>query len=347
MAGGVSTEPETERSQDLPSAATVQPRQARPVVVRFLLALVRRWSPLLLLIVLIVVFSFATPNFMTVTNWQTILVTQAVVACIALGSLFPLVIGEFDLSLGAMLGLVAMVGAFVGGKGHGALVDVVVMLGVGILVGFVNGFLTVVLKVSSFVATLAVSIVIGGITLGVSGGQVLFIGIPKFVVDLGQQRAGGVALCVWITLGIAAVMMFVLTQTPTGRRLYAIGANQRVAYLAGVRTQQLRLLAFVGAGLLVAVGAIFELGQAGGANPSTGPDLLLPAYAAAFLGAVSYKIGFYNVPGTLIAIVLLAVGFNGLSLLGVPSWVQPVFNGCVLLIAVLSARAESKRVTVS
>ena len=100
------------------------------------------------------------------------------------------------------------------------------------------------------------------------------------------------------------------------------------------------------AGAFIGVAAIFELGQAGAANPGFGPDLLLPAYAAAFLGVTTYRPGYYNVPGTLVAILLLAVGFNGLSLMGVPFWVQPIFNGSVLLVAVLSARAEARHVRV-
>jgi ribose transport system permease protein len=107
-----------------------------------------------------------------------------------------------------------------------------------------------------------------------------------------------------------------------------------------------KLLAFAGAGLLVGIAAVFQLGQAGAASPGYGPELLLPAYAACFLGVSTYHPGYYNVPGALIAILLLGVGFNGLSIMGVPFWVQPVFNGAVLLVAVLTARAEARRVKV-
>jgi ribose transport system permease protein len=104
------------------------------------------------------------------------------------------------------------------------------------------------------------------------------------------------------------------------------------------------MTAFAAAGLIVGIAANFALAQAGSANPGYGPELLLPAYAAAFLGVATYRPGYYNVLGALVAIILLAIGFNGLSLLGVPFWVQPIFNGSVLIIAVLVARQETRQV---
>jgi ribose transport system permease protein len=117
--------------------------------------------------------------------------------------------------------------------------------------------------------------------------------------------------------------------------------------LAGIPTKRLRVLSFVIAGLLVGAAAIFELGSSGAANPTFGPEVLLPGYAAVFLGVTTYKPGYYNFVGTIVAIVVLAVGFNGLSLLGVPFWAQPLFNGGVLLVAVLLARSEARHVKVS
>jgi ribose transport system permease protein len=152
----------------------------------------------------------------------------------------------------------------------------------------------------------------------------------------------GLGVSVWLTVVLALIMFFVLEHTPFGRRLYAIGGSERVAFLAGVPTERMKITAFAVAGLLVGVGSIFALGQTGAGNPSFGPELLLPAYAAAFLSVTTYRPGYYNVPGIVVAIILLAVGFNGLSLLGAPFWAQPIFNGAVLLLAVVTARAESR-----
>jgi len=138
----------------------------------------------------------------------------------------------------------------------------------------------------------------------------------------------------------------VLEHTPLGRAWYAIGGSERVAYMAGLRTRILKVAAFATGGLAVAIGAIFALGQQGSANPGFGPDLLLPAYAAAFLGVTTWRAGFYNVIGSVVAIVVVAAGFNGLSILGVPFWVEPIFDGGVLILAVLVARREARQVKV-
>lgn len=318
------------------------PRRARGIAATIL----NRYATVLLLMALIVVFSLTTDKFLTARNWQSLLVEQAVVACVTLAAILPLVAGEFDLSLGYLIGVLAMLGAYLAGHAAGGALVVLAMLGGGVLMGIVNGVLTVKFKISSFIATLGVGILLSGVTLGLSGGQVLFSGIPTGIADLGKGRFLSIGTTVWLALILAAILLYVLEHTPTGRQLYAIGGSERVAFLAGIRTGLLKILAFAAAGLLVGVGAIFELGQSGAANPSFGPELLLPAYAAAFLGVTTYRPGYYNVPGAVVAILLLAVGFNGLNLLGAPFWVQPIFNGGVLLIAVISARSEARHVKV-
>jgi ribose transport system permease protein len=319
---------------------------ARDRARRGLKTVLTSYASVLLLIALIVAFWIATPNFMTVRNWQSLLVVQAVTGTMALASLMPLVVGEFDLSLGNLIGFLAMIGAYLAGKGEGATVVILAMVVAGLAVGILNGILTVTFKISSFIATLGVGIVLSGVTLGLSSGQVLFSGIPGILTTIGQTHVLGLAIAVWLTLALGIVLFYVLEHTPLGRWWYATGGSERVAFLAGVRTGLLKIVAFCGAGLFVAVAAMFELGQAGAANPGFGPELLLPAYAAAFLGVTTFRPGYYNVVGTFVAILLLAVGFNGLSLLGVPFWVQPIFNGAVLLLAVMSARAEARHVRV-
>jgi len=303
-----------------------------------------RYASVLLLLVLIIAFSLLSPQFLTNRNWQNLLVVQSVVTCMCFAATMPLVVGEFDLSLGSMIGFLAMLGAFLGGQKMTAETVIPIMLLAGVVVGIINGLLTVKLHISSFIATLGTGILLSGVTLGISNGQVLFTGIPKLILTIGQGHVFGLGISVWLTLVLAVIMFFLLEHTPLGRRLYAIGGSERVAFLAGVPTGKLKIVAFAGAGLLVGIGAVFALGQTGAGNASFGPELLLPAYAAAFLSVTTYRPGYYNVPGIVVAIVLLAVGFNGLNLLGAPFWAQPIFNGAVLLIAVVTARAESRHI---
>jgi ribose transport system permease protein len=303
-----------------------------------------KYATAFLLVLLIAVFSLVSDQFLTPTNWQNLLVVQAVVSCTAFAAILSLVVGEFDLSLGNMLGFLTMLGAFLGGQGYDARVVIPAMLIGGALTGLINGLLTVRFQISSFIATLGTGILLSGLTMGLSGGQVLFNGIPQSILSIGQGHFLGLGISVWLTAAIALILLYVLEQTPFGRKLYAIGGSERVAFLAGIRTGMLKIVAFALAGVLIGVGSIFALGQNGAASAGFGPELLLPAYAAAFLGVTSYRPGYYNIPGAVIAILLMAVGFNGLNLLGAPFWVQPIFNGGVLIIAVISARAEARHV---
>lgn len=309
----------------------------------------QRMSQVTLFLVLgliIVAFWAATPRFLTVQNWQNLALTQAVDVMMTLSVVLPLAVGEFDLSVGYLVGFVVMLGAFLGEHGVGAAGVIVAMLVAGVLVGIANGILTVYFHISSFIVTLGVGIVLSGITEGISGGTVISTGIPPFVSSIGLDSFGGLAISVWLALLIAAVLFYVFEHTPVGRSWYAIGGSERVAYMAGIKTRILKIAAFGTGGLMVAIGAVFALGQQGSANPGFGPDLLLPAYAAAFLGVTTWRAGFYNVIGSVVAIVVVAAGFNGLSILGVPFWVEPIFDGGVLILAVLVARREARQVKI-
>lgn len=308
---------------------------------------VRRYGTVALLLLLIVIFAFASSSFLTSRNWSSLLVTQSVVAFAAFAAIFPLVVGEFDLSIGYMLGFIAVLGAYVGDQGGGTWEVLLTMIAAGLLVGLVNGILTVLFKISSFISTLGMGIILSGLAQGISGGQVLFAGVPETFVFIGRSHLAGLAISVWLVLVMAVILLYFTEHTPLGRQMYAVGGSERVAFLAGIRTRRIKIAAFALAGLMVAIGAILQLGSAGAANPTFGPELLLPAYAAVFLGVTTYRPGYYNVVGTVVAILVLAVGFNGLSLLGVPFWVQPLFNGAVLLIAVLVARSEARHVRVA
>lgn len=310
------------------------------------LGALRGFETIGLLIVLMVVFTVMSSTFLTKQNLVNVVSVQTITAVMTLAVLLPLVIGEFDLSVGYQLGFLAMLEAVIAQHVTNPLLVILAGPVVGGVIGLLNGVLTVYAKISSFIATLGVGILLSGATQGISNGQVIFSHIPQAVTSLSRTGFASLPMSVWLTLLFAAIMFYVLEYTPSGRFWYAIGGSQRVAYLAGIRTNRLRILAFVLAGVLVGIAANFALAQAGSANPGYGPDLLLPAYAAAFLGVATYRPGYYNVVGSLVAIILLAIGFNGLSLLGVPFWMQPIFNGAALLVAVLIARQETRQVRV-
>jgi ribose transport system permease protein len=321
----------------------IRPLRARS---RGLIKILTYYPTLVLLLILCLFFSITTDTFFTSDNLTNLVAVQSVTALVTFAALLPLIVGQFDLSLGYMVGIVAMIGAYFSTKGWGTIEVMLIMAVAGALIGVLNGILTVRFQISAFIATLGVGIILSGFTSAISNGEVLYQGVPETIIKIGRDKFLGLGISAWLVVVIAIVLVYVLEHTPLGRRLYATGGSEPVAYLAGVRTGRMKIVAFVGAGLLVAIASIFQLGQTGSASPSFGPELLLPAYAGAFLSVVTYRPGYFNVPGAIIAVLLLAVGFNGLSLMGVPFWGQPLFNGAVLLLAVLGARAESRHVKV-
>lgn len=306
--------------------------------------LLETYGLLLLLVGVLVGFSLALPEtFATKDNFLTILQQESVLACLCLGLILPIAVGEFDLSIGYVVGFSAILAAALGGKtGMPGLTVVVVVLLVGLLIGALNGFLIAGLKVNSLIATLGVGFGVSALTTGISSSEVLFKGIPQIIPDLATTEILGLRTAVWVVALLAVAMYVVLTFTPFGKKIYAVGGSERVARMAGVRTGWVKIAAFAICSMFAALAGLLNLGQAGAANPSFGSSLLLPAFVAVFLGATTIRPGTFNVWGTVVAILLLAAAFSGLGLAGVPLWIQPLFEGVLLLGGVVFARTEAR-----
>ena len=310
--------------------------------------LLGRWGLLVVFLVVFGGFSAWLPNrFPTSGNLQDILSSQPPGIFIAYAAMLVLVVGEFDLSIGATLGIsqylvLKLVTHY--GLSWGAAIAVTLLCGVAI--GLANALAVVGLGINSFIATIGVATILVGLLQWMSNGSSpIFGGAPHGFTTLAQTKLGGVVLPVYYALAVAILLWFLLEFTVVGRQMRATGANRTAAALSGIRTGRARVTAFTLAGLLAAIGGILVTAQIGAADATSGPTYLLPAYAAAFLGATAVRPGFFNVWGTLIAIFLVAVGITGLQLKGVESWVTPVFNGSVLLLAVaLSNVAGTQRV---
>ena len=301
---------------------------------------------LLLIIALFILFSLLAPNtFPTLSNLQGIAVGQSVSALLALAVLLVVVSGEFDLSVGYILGFSAVLTAKLSGEmGLSPIAAIVAALGCSAIFGAISGTLTARLGVNSLIATLGIGLAVSGLSVGVSGGQTLSTGIPDFVKNIARTKIFGIDSAVWLVAVVAFVMYIVLTRTPVGRKIYAVGGSEVVARLVGIRVILMKTVVFTLAATLAGLAGILQLGLSGAANPSYGSNLLLPAFAAVFLGATTVRPGFFNVWGTILAIVLLAVGFSGLSLLGLPFWIEPVFDGVALVIGVLLSRSTARNV---
>ena len=298
--------------------------------------LLSRWGLVLVFAAVFGAFSGWLPNkFPTSGNLQDILTSQPPGIFIAYAAMLVLVVGEFDLSIGATLGLSQyIVLKLITHYGLSWQAAIVTAIGVGAFIGVANAVAVVGLGINSFIATIGIATILEGLLQWISSGnEPIFGGAPHGLTSLAQTKHL-VVLPVYYALVASLLLWVVLEYTVIGRQMRATGANRAAAKLSGIHTGRARVTAFVAAGVLAAIGGILVTAQVGAADASSGPAYLLPAYAAAFLGATAIRPGFFNVWGTLIAIFLVAIGITGLQLKGAEPWVTPVFNGGVLLLAV-------------
>jgi ribose transport system permease protein len=292
----------------------------------------------LVLIVIALVLTFATlrpDTYLTTRNMLSIATSQSIVALLSLSILGVLIVGEFDLSFAALMGLcqVLIIGLVAGSSVHWLLIAAL-LVGGAVLVGLLNAFLVRQLFVNSFVATMGIATILGGIGMGYSGGAIVIGTLPPSFSVVGQGKLFGVDFPVWYVL-VAAVLLYLLFEhTVLGRHMRAVGDNRAAARLIGISITKAVAVAFALAGGLAALAAIISGSQLGSGQPMIAMGYLLPAYAGAFLGRTTITPGRFNVWGTLVGVFLLGAGVSGLQLLGFAPWVQDLFNGAMLLIAV-------------
>lgn len=302
------------------------------------LVLAQRYGMIAVLAIMILAFSILRPGtFPTIANAQSILNNQSVLIVIAMAAMTGLIVGAFDLSIAATLSLSSALVIGLQGQGVPWPVAVVVALVVGGLIGAVNGAF-IVARYNSFVVTLATSTIISGLAMWYTGGQVLFASIDPTFLAAGRGRLFGFVYPLYLTAALVLVLWFVLEHTPLGRKLYATGYNLEAARLTGLPTGRLTMIGLIAGGALAALAGVMQSAKIGSGQPDIGAVFLLPAFAAAFLGASAIKPGRFNPLGTVVGVYLVATGFTGLVLLGVDIWIQPIFYGLVLLIAIVAPR---------
>jgi ribose transport system permease protein len=199
----------------------------------------------------------------------------------------------------------------------------------------------VVIGVESLIVTLGTGTVLFGIGLGLIPASVA--PISQALVDVMRTELGGLQAAFYYGPGLTVLLWYVFSHTPLGRYLYFVGAGRDVARLAGLRVDALRVGALVAAGFTAALAGVFLAGLNGSADPNVGSSFLLPAYAAAFLGSTVFHPGRFNPWGTFVAVYFLVTGITGLQLLGIASWIEPVFYGGSLVLAVAASRLAARR----
>jgi ribose transport system permease protein len=284
----------------------------------------------------IVLFGILRPHtFLTSANFESILGSQAVLVVLALGLLVPLTAGDYDLSIAGNLTMTSMIVAVLNVEHHLAIgVAIAAAIGAGVLIGVANGALVVGLGLDALIVTLGTSTLLQGLTFWISSSQTIG-GISQGLVDavVGDGLLG-VPLEFYYALALCVVFWYAFEHLPLGRRLLFVGRGRSVARLSGLDVARLRFSAFVVSGAVSAIAGVMYAGTTGAADPTSGTSFLLPAFAAAFLGATSITPGRFNPWGTFIAVYFLVTGITGLQLLGVESFVQQLFYGGALILAV-------------
>lgn len=301
-----------------------------------------RFSGLWLMALLILIFSLWVPStFFTVSNLHNILNEQAITALVALGLLVPLAAGVYDLSIGANMGLaVILVTHFQSADHIAAIPSVILTLLAGTLIGVVNGLVVTRFRVNSFITTLGSSSVLLALTTAVSKNSQVVLGISHNFDNAGQGTLFGFSYPVYYALALAVVIWYLLELTPGGRYLYALGSNPDATRLAGLRINRLTVASLIASGLIGALAGVVYAASIGAGALDAGTPYLLPGFAAVFLGSTQLKAGRVNVGGTIVAILLLAVGVTGLQLVGLPLWIDDLFNGLALIVAVAIASSR-------
>jgi ribose transport system permease protein len=309
--------------------------------------LVLRYGLVLVTVALIGFFSLVLPStFPTVLTFRSILSDKSIIALVALAQMIPLAANKFDLSVGYAVGLahILSIGLQVEGGFPWPLAVVVVCV-IGVCIGAVNGLLVEAAQIDSFIATLGTGSVLYAISIAYTGGQQIVGRLPRLFTAISDTVFFGVPAPAVYVLVLALALWIGFEYLPIGRYIYAIGANPRAAHLIGIPKSRYVVLAFAASGLITAfagvvLGAKLQVGQS-----NVGPDYLLPSFVGALLGSTAFRTARVNVWGTIVAVMVLAVGISGIEQLGSSFFVEPLFNGTTLLIAVGLAGLASRRKT--
>jgi ribose transport system permease protein len=296
-------------------------------------------------VLLIVGFGVAEPaEFLSVGNFSNIFGSQAVLFVLTMALLVPLTNGDIDLSVGAMSGLVSMIVVVLNVQ-HGVPIVWCCLAGlvVGLAGGLLNGLLVLRFGANSFIITLGTGTVFGGLLEWLSGEQTISGASPGLVNLVFVDEFLGIPLEFYFGLVIMLAMWYLLTFTPFGQRALFVGQSREVARLSGFGVRAARLQGFLIAGFVSALSGILFVGTTGSASPGDGNTLLLPAYAAVFLGLTTIQPGRFNAIGAGISVYFLASGVAGLELFGAQDYVQQIFYGGVLVVAVVISRVLGRR----
>ncbi len=299
----------------------------------------------ILAVFLAALFSLLLPNtFPTLLNLRSIISDKAIILILSLGVMIPMSAGRIDLTVGYGIVLWHILAISLQTLyGIPWPLAVLIVLALGALMGILNGFLVEVARIDSFIATLGTGTVLYALALWHSGGRQIVGAVSPDFYALNTTMVFGLPITGFYVIAIALIMWVIYEYLPVGRYLYAIGASPKAAALNGIPVRKYVMGSFVASGLLTALAGVLLAAKLRIGQASVGLEYLLPALVGAFLGSTTIKPGRVNVWGTMVGITILAIGISGIQQFGGSFWVEPMFNGVTLIVAIGIAGYAQRR----
>ena len=298
------------------------------------------YGTVLALAAIVAAFSLIRPDkFCTLTNFINITRQISLLVMISLGTTLVMSVNEFDLSVGSMASLGGVMAALLAVKGLPMAVCFLLPAAVSFCIGLLNGWIVARFRVLSFITTLGMSTVLSGVIYRLSGGATVFEGIPKSFSFLGTTKLGRVPLLSILMVVFVVLFWFLLEHTTLGRKFYAIGGNEETAKIAGIRVRKYKTIAFALCAVMACVTGMLIASRVGSANTTAGDGYFLQSYAAVFIGCTVSRKGIPNAAGTLVGAAILGILANGLTILQMPSYMQNIITGSIIILAVIAQRA--------
>ena len=303
--------------------------------------LLREMGPLIGLVLLFIVIAALNDRFISPSNLSNLLRQVSINALISFGMTFVILTGGIDLSVGSILALSSALLASMITSGMNPEMAVIVAAVIGLGLGVVNGIIVAYGKVAPFIATLATMTIYRGATLVYTNGNPISgLSDDPIFMGLGQGDIAGVPVPAILMLIAFLVLLFILNKTPLGRQTYAVGGNEKVSFIAGIKINRVKIVSYAITGLLCALAGAVLTSRLNSAQPTAGMGYELDAIAAVVLGGISLSGGKGRITGTLIGALIIGTLNNGLNILNVSSFYQQVVKGIVILLAVLMDRKK-------
>jgi ribose/xylose/arabinose/galactoside ABC-type transport system permease subunit len=302
-----------------------------------------RLESIVVLVALAATMAILSPFFLSVSNFLNILLATSTIGVLAIAATYVIASGGLDLSLGSVMGLSGVVGAFVAvNLGAPSVLGALACILAGAAAGWVNGQIITRAHVPAFIVTLGMLGIARGLALVISGGRVIY-GLPEGLLFLGQGRPFGIPTPVIIFLAAALVAHVVLAYTRFGKHTLAIGDNEAAARAAGIRVERHRRALYTLSGALAGLAGMLFMARINSGDPTAGLTYELTAITAAIIGGTNLFGGRGSILGTMIGALIMGVLQNGLNLLAVQSYYQQMAIGAVLILAVFIDQYQIRR----